>query len=202
MEHVVFFPTRDGGASFRRLPSFEEAVRLVEHLRNVEGIEQVSVHSMTEVPLNFRAYYRVEVPQAWGSGPQAAPPVSQAQAQPHPAAVGAAREEPDPEAPVQEIAVQQAAVSEVPRPESIALEPVGEPLTLVPAAAQQESDVSDDSPAEGPPSEAVALAPEPDSAPALALVESVPVQAAGPDAELAASNGRSRDSGSSLGFFA
>ena len=63
MEHVVFFPAADGTA-FRRLPSLEEAVRLVEHLRNVEGIGDVSLHALTEVPLAFRAYYRVEVPTA------------------------------------------------------------------------------------------------------------------------------------------
>jgi len=61
MEHVVFFPVGEG-TSFRRLASLEEAVRLVEHLRNVEGIGDVSLHALTEVPLSFRAYYRVEVP--------------------------------------------------------------------------------------------------------------------------------------------
>ena len=62
MEHVVFFPAPDGSPAFRRIASLEEAVRLVEHLRNVEGISSVSVHALTEVPLAFRAYYRVEVP--------------------------------------------------------------------------------------------------------------------------------------------
>jgi hypothetical protein len=62
MEHVVFFPGPDGAPSFRRLPSLEDAVRLVEHLRNVEGVSEVSVHTLSEVPLSFRPYYRVEVP--------------------------------------------------------------------------------------------------------------------------------------------
>ncbi len=61
MEHVVFFPSPDGAPAFRRLASLDEAVRLVEHLRNVEGVSQVSCHTLTEVPLAFRAYYRVEV---------------------------------------------------------------------------------------------------------------------------------------------
>ena len=64
MEHVVFFPAADGSPAFRRVPSFDEAVRLVEHLRNVEGLSTVSVHALSEVPLAFRAYYRVEVPAA------------------------------------------------------------------------------------------------------------------------------------------
>ena len=62
MEHVVFFPAADGSPAFRRVPTLDEAVRLVEHLRNVEGLSTVSVHALTEVPLSFRAYYRVEVP--------------------------------------------------------------------------------------------------------------------------------------------
>lgn len=62
MEHVVFFPATDGSPAFRRVPTLDEAVRLVEHLRNVEGLSTVSVHALTEVPLSFRAYYRVEVP--------------------------------------------------------------------------------------------------------------------------------------------
>lgn len=62
MEHVVFFPAPDGSPAFRRVSNLEEAVRLVEHLRNVEGLSTVSVHSLSEVPLNFRAYYRVELP--------------------------------------------------------------------------------------------------------------------------------------------
>jgi len=62
MEHVVFHPGPDGTPAFRRFASLDDAVRFVEHLRNVEGIGEVSVHAMSPVPLTFRAYYRVEVP--------------------------------------------------------------------------------------------------------------------------------------------
>lgn len=62
MEHVVFFPAPDDSPAFRRVANLEDAVRLVEHLRNVEGVSSVSVHALTEVPLAFRAYYKVEVP--------------------------------------------------------------------------------------------------------------------------------------------
>jgi hypothetical protein len=64
VEHVVFFPASDGSPAFRRVSGIEDAVRLVEHLRNVEGINEVSCHALTEVPLAFRTYYRVEVPGA------------------------------------------------------------------------------------------------------------------------------------------
>jgi hypothetical protein len=64
MEHVVFFPAHDGSPAFRRLASLEDAVRFVEHLRNTEGVDRVSVHSLTEVPLAFKAYYKVEMTAA------------------------------------------------------------------------------------------------------------------------------------------
>lgn len=62
MEHVVFFPGPDAAAAFRRFSSLDEAVRFVEHLRNVEGVSEVSVQMLTPVPVAFRAYYKVEVP--------------------------------------------------------------------------------------------------------------------------------------------
>src|SRR5438270_10442071 len=62
MEHVVFHPGPDGSPAFRRFGSLEEAVRFVEHLRNAEGVSEVSVHALSPVPVSFRAYYKVEVP--------------------------------------------------------------------------------------------------------------------------------------------
>ncbi|MDQ1747234.1 MAG: hypothetical protein QOD07_1497 [Frankiaceae bacterium] len=63
MEHVVFYPALDGTPAFRRFASLDDAVRFVEHLRNAEGVSEVSVHTLSPVPLAFRAYYKVEVPQ-------------------------------------------------------------------------------------------------------------------------------------------
>lgn len=77
MEHVVFFPAPDGTPAFRRVPSLDEAVRLVEHLRNMEAVSSASVHALTEVPLSFRAYYKVEVPaEASVPAQQVAEPVA------------------------------------------------------------------------------------------------------------------------------
>jgi hypothetical protein len=73
VEHVVFFPAHDGSPAFRRVANLEDAVRLVEHLRNVEGVNEVSCHALTEVPLSFRAYYRVEVPGSVEAEPPAQP---------------------------------------------------------------------------------------------------------------------------------
>ena len=64
MEHVVFYPAPDGSPAFARAEGLEAAVQTVEHLRNVEGITEVSVFALTEVPLAFRPYYRVELPGA------------------------------------------------------------------------------------------------------------------------------------------
>ena len=62
MDHVVFYAGPDAAPAFRRFSSLDEAVRFVEHLRNVEGVEDVSVNFLTPIPLAFRAYYKVEVP--------------------------------------------------------------------------------------------------------------------------------------------
>jgi hypothetical protein len=78
MEHVVFFPGPDGAPAFHRFASLDEAVRFVEHMRNVEGVVDVSVHQLTLVPLAFRAYYKVEVPgeaAEMPAVPELAPPL-------------------------------------------------------------------------------------------------------------------------------
>jgi len=72
MEHVVFYPALDGAPAFRRFASLDEAVRFVEHLRNAEGVSEVSVHALSPVPLSFRAYYKVEVPEDAPPAPVAA----------------------------------------------------------------------------------------------------------------------------------
>jgi hypothetical protein len=66
VEHVVFFPAPNGTPAFRRVADFDEAVRFVEHLRNVDNVTGASVHTLTEVPLSFRAWYRVELPAPAG----------------------------------------------------------------------------------------------------------------------------------------
>ena len=61
-EYAVFFTGPDNGPAFRRVGSLEEAVQVVEHLRNELGVIDANVHSLSPVPLSFRTYYRVEVP--------------------------------------------------------------------------------------------------------------------------------------------
>jgi len=120
MEHVVFHPGPDGSPAFRRFSSLEDAVRYVEHLRNVEGVNDFSVHALQSVPLAFRAYYRVEV---------------SADAQPsgmHAAEMTAA-EMPAAEMPVEAPAAEMP-VAEVPAPS----EPVMDSVPVAPVMAEPE----------------------------------------------------------------
>lgn len=130
MEHVVFYPAPDGTPSFRRVAGLEDAVRLVEHLRNVEGVPEVHVHPLgDEVPLAFRTWYRVEVP----GGAPAEPPADQP-GEASRAAVPVPSVEPAPEpVAVVEPVVEPVAVVE-PAPEAEAESPVEsvEPVMEVP----------------------------------------------------------------------
>ena len=123
MEHVVFFPAPDGAPAFLRVASLEEAVRLVEHLRNSEGIAEVAVHPLgAEVALAFLAYYRVEVP--------AAAPEAEASAEAEPLAV----EPPLLEPVAAAVPAQAPAVEDAPQP---AAEPVVE--AAAEAAGEEEA---------------------------------------------------------------
>lgn len=122
MEHVVFFTGADGAAQNRRTPSLEEAVRVVEHLRNVEGVEDSRVYAMTEVPLAFKTVYRVEIPgQTVDGAPAPLPPMP-----------------PMPDMP--ELGMPEEPVAEAPAPEMPAESPApvmaavpGEPYAAEPA---------------------------------------------------------------------
>jgi hypothetical protein len=133
MEHVVFFPAHDGTPAFRRVSSLEDAVRLVEHLRNVENVAELSVHSLSEVPLAFKTFYRVEVPVD-----EAAPAVQAA-----PVVEAPVMELPAVEVPAVEATVMPALVLEPPSVEAVAVEATPEvaveaPVVEVPAQAEAE----------------------------------------------------------------
>ena len=110
-EHVIFFPAPDGSPAFRRLPSLDEVVAFVEHLRNERDVREVSVHSLTEVPLAFKTVYRVEVAAAAAD----AEPVAEATVF-----------EPAPEAPAEPVAVDAPAVDAAAEPVADAADAVAE----------------------------------------------------------------------------
>ncbi len=140
MEHVVFFTGPDQAPQFRRTPTLDEAVRFVESLRNGEGIDDSKVYALSEVPLRFQTYYRVEVPAdaAPVSAPPAAPPPPPAA--PEPSAPAAP--EPTSFAPVEPVFAQPDASSPF---EQIAVgaefspAPVDVPVETLPAAPAVET---------------------------------------------------------------
>jgi hypothetical protein len=130
MEHVVFHPGPDGAPAFRRFSSLEDAVHFVEHLRNVEGVMEVSVHALTPVPLAFRAYYKVEMPVEPLDAALPVDPVAASFAEPVPGLVAE---------PVSEPEVVAEPVAQVPAP-AVPVDAVAEPeFAAATAAAEQPS---------------------------------------------------------------
>ena len=173
VEHVVFFPAQDGTPAFRRVAALEDAVRLVEHLRNVEGVNEVSVHALTEVPLAFRTVFKVELPACFD--PAADPATHSAT---HSATQPAGQ--PADEAPAQ--------FGTAPEPRAEA-EPVAEPVAVMEAVPSVQPDLH----------VATLLEVVPDLQPD-AVPE--PAEPAYASSNGASSNGHSDQGAKSLGFFA
>ncbi|MFL6138556.1 MAG: hypothetical protein ACJ74O_12230 [Frankiaceae bacterium] len=184
MEHVVFFPGPAGEPAFERLSSLEDALRLVERLRNVDGVAEASVHALTEVPLSFRAYYRVEVP---------APAAPTAVPTPEPVATEPIATEPADEPVVVQRVTLELVVDE-PADEPVAVEPVAdEPVAVEPVADAVEApaEPAADAPlAEAPVTEVPVAGLVP-----VARVEPEPVE------QPAGSNGHRDEGPRSLGYF-
>ena len=98
MPHMVIYRSADGNPGYHQVEALEEAVRYVEHLRNSEGVNESRIFAMSEVPIEFKTYYRVEVavgdeagaaPAAAEAAPAAAPAPAPAPAAAAPAAAPA-----------------------------------------------------------------------------------------------------------------
>ncbi len=61
MDHLIRFVTAEGVEGSHHAASLDDAISFVEHVRNTEGASDVRLFRLTEVPLEFRTYYRVEV---------------------------------------------------------------------------------------------------------------------------------------------
>lgn len=72
MQHLVSFKTAEGRDGHHMASSLEEAVQFVERLRNSEGASDVQLFRLTQVPIEFKTYYKVEVNGAEVSGSAAA----------------------------------------------------------------------------------------------------------------------------------
>lgn len=73
MEHLVRFTTAEGRDGHHYAENLDEALKFVERLRNTEEASDVRVFRLREVPIEFRAYYKVEVRPADGGEDDALP---------------------------------------------------------------------------------------------------------------------------------
>ena len=62
--HLVMFTSAEGKAATHQADSLEEALKFVEHIHNVEGVSDARLFRMSEVPLEVKAYYKVELASA------------------------------------------------------------------------------------------------------------------------------------------
>src|SRR5690242_14300894 len=58
---MVIFRTTDGKPAYHQTEALDDAVRFVEHLRNEEQVTDARIFTMTEVALEFKVHWRVEV---------------------------------------------------------------------------------------------------------------------------------------------
>lgn len=59
--HLVVFKTAEGKSAFHQTESLDDALRFVERVRNNEGVNDAHLYRMTEIPLEIRTYYKVEI---------------------------------------------------------------------------------------------------------------------------------------------
>ncbi len=59
--HLVMFTTEDGKAATHQTETLDEALRFVEHIKNNEDVSEARLYRMVEVPLEVKAYYKVEL---------------------------------------------------------------------------------------------------------------------------------------------
>lgn len=69
MAHMVIFRRPDGKPGYHQADSVDDAIRFVEMLRNQEKVTDARIFRMEEVPIEIRAYYKVEVVNEHGETP-------------------------------------------------------------------------------------------------------------------------------------
>ena len=69
MSHLVIFKSAEGKQAYHQAAALDEAVRFLEHLRNGERVEQAKLFRLTEVPVEFKTYFRAELPGAGDPAP-------------------------------------------------------------------------------------------------------------------------------------
>jgi hypothetical protein len=61
MDHLIRFTTAEGVEGTHHTSSLDEAIAFAERIRNAEGATDVRLFRLTEVPIEFKTYYRAEV---------------------------------------------------------------------------------------------------------------------------------------------
>ena len=62
MTHMVVHRAADGQAVYHETETLEEAARHVEQMRNAGQGADARIFRMTEIPIEVKTYYKVEVP--------------------------------------------------------------------------------------------------------------------------------------------
>lgn len=76
MSHMVIFRTPEGKPGYQPAETVEDAVEIVERLRNDDGVENVRIFRLEELSFEYRPYYKVELAGA-GQEPGGAPTASE-----------------------------------------------------------------------------------------------------------------------------
>jgi hypothetical protein len=61
VEHLVRFTSAEGRDGYHTAASLDDALKFVERLRNNEEVDRVRLFRLQEVPIEFKAYYKVEL---------------------------------------------------------------------------------------------------------------------------------------------
>lgn len=61
MSHMVIFRTPEGKPGYQPAETVQDAVAVVERLRNDEGVENVRIFRLEELTFEYRPYYKVEI---------------------------------------------------------------------------------------------------------------------------------------------
>lgn len=59
--HLVMFKSEDGKAATHQTETLEEAVKFIEHIKNNEEVVDARLFRLVEIPLEVKAYYKVEL---------------------------------------------------------------------------------------------------------------------------------------------
>ncbi|MFP3907844.1 MAG: hypothetical protein ACLFRV_06910 [Acidimicrobiales bacterium] len=69
MSHMVIFRTPEGKPGYQPADTVDEAVAVVERLRNEDGVENVRIFRLEEVAFEYKPYYKVELADGGGDEP-------------------------------------------------------------------------------------------------------------------------------------